>query len=104
MLKLWIDQVVRNGRTFVYGESGPRGLLDGKKATILAASGGVYEAGTQTAALNFVEPYLKTIFGFIGVTDAKFVTAGGTAQVMRGVVDRETFLKPTLELVRTVAA
>jgi hypothetical protein len=38
------------------------------------------------------------------VTDVKFVTAGGTAQVMTGAVDRETFLQPTLELVRTVAA
>jgi FMN-dependent NADH-azoreductase len=103
VLKLWIDQVVRSGRTFVYAESGPQGLLHGKKATILAATGGVYEAGTRAGALNFIDPYLKTIFGFIGVTDVKFVTAGGTAQVMAGAVDRETFLQPTLELVRTVA-
>jgi FMN-dependent NADH-azoreductase len=62
VLKLWIDQVVRNGRTFVYGESGPQGLLHGTKATILAATGGVYEAGTLAGALNFIDPYLKTIF------------------------------------------
>jgi FMN-dependent NADH-azoreductase len=101
VLKLWIDQVVRSGHTF---ESGPQGLLHGKKATILAASGGVYAAGTPASALNFVDPYLKTIFGFIGVTDVKFVTAGGAAQVITGAVDRETFLKPTLEAVRMVAA
>jgi FMN-dependent NADH-azoreductase len=104
VLKLWIDQIVRNGRTFVANESGRQGLLQGKKATILAASGGVYEAGTPANALNFIDPYLKTILGFIGVTDLKFVTAGGVAQVMKGVVDRATFLKPTLETVRTVAA
>jgi FMN-dependent NADH-azoreductase len=104
VLKLWIDQVVRAGRTFVYAESGPQGLLHGKKATILTASGGVYEAGTPAGALNFIDPYLKTILGFIGVTDVKSVTAGGAAQVMTGAVDRETFLKPTLEAVRTVAA
>jgi FMN-dependent NADH-azoreductase len=104
VLKLWIDQVVRSGRTFAYAESGPQGLLRGKKATILAASGGVYEAGTPASALNFIDPYLKTILGFIGVTDVKFVNAGGAARVMTGVVDRETFLKPTLEAVRTVAA
>jgi FMN-dependent NADH-azoreductase len=104
VLKLWIDQVVRNGRTFVHGESGPQGVLHGKTATILAASGGVYKAGTPASALNFIDPYLKTILGFIGVTHVKFVTAGGAAQVMRGTVDRETFLKPTLEAVRTVAA
>src|ERR1700693_4783126 len=101
VLKLWIDQVVRKGRTF---ESGPQGLLHGKKATILAASGGVYAAGTPASALNFVDPYLKTILGLIGVTDVKFVTAGGAAQVMTRAVDPETFLKPTLEAVRAVAA
>jgi FMN-dependent NADH-azoreductase len=104
VLKLWIDQIVRSGRTFVYAESGPQGLLLGKKATILAASGGVYQAGTPASALNFVDPYLKTILGFIGVTDVTFVTAGGAAQVMTGAVDRQAFLKPTLERVRTVAA
>lgn len=103
-LKLWIDQVVRRGQTFVYSESGPEGALHGKKATILAASGGVYEAGTPASAYNFVDPYLRTILGFIGVTDVKIVTAGGAAQVMTGAVDRETFLKPTLEQVRAVAA
>jgi len=104
VLKLWIDQVVRKGHTFVYAESGPQGMLHGKKATILAASGGVYAAGTPASALNFVDPYLKTILGLIGVTDVKFVTAGGAAQVIMGAVDRETFLKPTLEAVRAAAA
>lgn len=103
VLKLWIDQVVRSGHTFVYAESGPQGMLHGKKATILASSGAVYAAGTPASALNFIDPYLKTILGFIGVTDVKFVTAGGAAQVMTGAVDRETFLKPTLEAVRAVA-
>jgi len=103
-LKLWIDQVVRSGKTFAYGANGPEGLLKGKRATILVASGGVYEAGTPAAALNFVEPYLRTILGFIGITDATFVTAGGAAKVMMGAVDRATFLQSTLEQVRTLAA
>jgi FMN-dependent NADH-azoreductase len=104
VLKLWIDQIVRGGRTFVRAESGTQGLLHGKKATILAASGGIYEAGTPAGAMNFVDPYLKTILGFIGVTDVTFVTADGAAQLMTGTVDREVFLKPTLERVRKVAA
>jgi FMN-dependent NADH-azoreductase len=103
VLKLWVDQIVRNGRTFVYSESGRQGLLHGK-ATILVASGGVYEAGTPAGAMNFVDPYLKTILGFVGLTDVTFVTAGGAAQLMTGAVDREAFLKPTLERVRKVAA
>ena len=104
VLKLWVDQIARNGRTFIANESERRGLLQGKKATILVASGGVYEAGTPASALNFIDPYLKTVFGFIGVTDVKFVTASGAARVMMGAVDRATFLKPTLDAVRTVAA
>jgi FMN-dependent NADH-azoreductase len=104
VLKLWIDQVVRSGRTFAYSENGPMGLLHGKKATILIASGGVYETGTPAEAMNFVDPYLKAILGFIGITDVKFVRAGGAAQVMSGAVDRESFLRPTLERVRAAVA
>ena len=98
VVKLWIDQVVRGGRTFVYGGSdGPKGLLTGKKATILAATGGVYHAGTPMAAFNFVEPYLNTVLKFIGVSEVTFVTASGTAQLMSGKVDRGLFLQPHLE-------
>ena len=104
VLKLWIDQIARSGKTFSYGEGGVQGLLQGTKATVLMASGGVYELGTPSGALNFVEPYLRAVLGFLGVKDVKFVTAGGVAQIMMGAVDREAFLKPTLEQVRAVAA
>lgn len=104
VLKLWIDQIVRGGKTFAYTANGPEGLLKGKKATVLIASGGVYEAGTPTGTLNFVEPYLRAVLGFIGISDVKFVTASGAAQVLRGAIDRESFLRPTLEQVRTLAA
>jgi FMN-dependent NADH-azoreductase len=103
VLKLWIDQVVRSGRTFSYGEQGPRGLLQDKKATVVVASGGVYDSGSPAAAMNHIDPYLKTILAFVGVTDVKFVTAGGSATLMSGAVDRKTFLKPALEKVRTAA-
>jgi FMN-dependent NADH-azoreductase len=103
-LKLWIDQVVRSGRTFSYGANGPEGLLKGKKATILVASGGVYEPGTPMDSFNFVDPYLRKILGFVGVTDVTVVAASGAAQLMSGSVDRATFLRPTLEQVRSIAA
>ncbi len=67
-LKLWIDQVVRAGKTFAYSAAGRNGLLTGKKATLLIASGGVYEEGSAMEALNFVTPYLRTVFGFMGIT------------------------------------
>jgi FMN-dependent NADH-azoreductase len=103
VLKLWIDQIVRRGRTFAYGANGPAGLLSGKKATILLATGGVYAVGTPYAAFNFVEPYLRTVLGFIGITDVTFVTVGGTSQLVSGTVDRSQFLQPHLELVRSIA-
>jgi FMN-dependent NADH-azoreductase len=103
-LKLWIDQVSRRGKTFSYGETGPRGLLEGKKATIVAASGGVYAEGSPAAPMNHAEPYLRTILSFWGVTDVKVITAGGTAKLMMGKVDRPEFLKPSLEQVRSAAA
>ena len=103
VVKLWIDQVVRGGRTFAYGSDGPKGLLTGKKATILAATGGVYGAGSPMASFNFIDPYLNTILKFIGVSDVTFVTAGGTAQLMTGKVDRGLFLQPHLEQVRNIA-
>ena len=51
VLKLWLDQVLRKGKTFGYGDGGPFGLLRNKKATVLAATGGIYEVGTPRAAL-----------------------------------------------------
>jgi FMN-dependent NADH-azoreductase len=103
VLKLWIDQIVRVGKTFAYVDGKPKGLLIGKKATFIIATGGIYDAQTQMASLNFVEPYLRTLFGFIGVTDATFVTAGGTMALRHG-KDRVEFLAPHLAAVRTHAA
>jgi FMN-dependent NADH-azoreductase len=103
-LKLWIDQVARAGRTFSYGPNGPEGLLKGKKATVIIATGGNYAPGTAASAYNFVEPYLKTVLGFLGITNVEFVTAGGASQLSSGKVDRSTFLKPSVERIRNLAA
>jgi FMN-dependent NADH-azoreductase len=103
-LKLWIDQVVRAGKTFAYGSAGPKGFLTGKKATLLMASGGVYEHGTALAALNFVTPYLRTVFGFLGVTDVNFIAAEGTSTLMTGKVDPQVFLAPSLQKVHAQAS
>jgi FMN-dependent NADH-azoreductase len=102
VLKLWIDQIARVGKTFAYGEKGPKGLLTGKKATFIIATGGIYDAQTRMASFNFVEPYLRSVFGFLGVTDATFLTAGGTAALNQG-QDRNAFLAPHLQAVQTHA-
>jgi FMN-dependent NADH-azoreductase len=102
VLKLWIDQIARVGRTFSYGEGGPKGLIIGKKATFIIATGGIYDAQTQRASFNFVEPYLRSVFGFLGVKDATFLTAGGTSALNQG-HDRNAFLAPHLQAVQTHA-
>ena len=103
-LKLWIDQVSRAGKTFSYGADGAKGLLTGKKATLLVATGGVYEHGTAMASLNFVTPYLRALFGFLGVTDVTIIAAEGTSQLMSGKVDPQTFIAPSLEKVQSHAS
>jgi FMN-dependent NADH-azoreductase len=101
VLKLWIDQIARVGKTFTYASGAPEGLLKNKRATILTASGGAYDAGTAMASFNFVEPYLRTVFAFLGVTDTTFVNAGGAAALNYGKIDRESFLKPHVETIRS---
>ena len=102
VLKLWIDQIARVGRTFTYGTGVPKGLLTGKKATFIIATGGIYDAQTRMSSFNFVEPYLRSVFGFLGVTDATFLTAGGTAALNQG-QDRDAFLAPHLQVVQSHA-
>jgi FMN-dependent NADH-azoreductase len=103
-LKLWIDQIARVGKTFSYGADGPKGLLTGKKATVLVATGGVYAQGTAMAALDFVTPYLRAVLGFLGIADVTVIVAEGTAQLSTGKVDAQTFLAPSLEKVHVHAS
>jgi len=102
VLKLWIDQITRVGKTFAYADGKPKGLIIGKKATFILATGGIYDAGTQMASFNFVEPYLRALFGFLGLTDVTFLTAGGTMALNHG-QDRDAFIAPHLHAVQTQA-
>jgi FMN-dependent NADH-azoreductase len=102
--KAYIDQIVRVGQTFTRTNSGFEGLLTGRKATVIASSGGVYRAGTPAASLNLQEPWIRTIFGFIGVTDVDFIVADGLVEIEIGKRDREQYLKPVRQRVREMAA
>jgi FMN-dependent NADH-azoreductase len=74
-LKAYIDHIARAGSTFKYTETGPVGLLTGKKAVIFAARGGKY-AGTP---LDSQSDYIRAFLGFIGISDVEFVYAEGLA-------------------------
>jgi len=77
-LKAWIDHIARAGITFRYTANGPEGLVKGKKVYVAMSSGGVYSDGPM-AAYDFVAPYLKTVFGFLGITDVEVVRAEGVS-------------------------
>lgn len=72
-LKAWLDHVLRAGVTFKYTETGPQGLLSGKRAFVLTARGGIY-AGSN---LDHQEPYLRQALAFIGIHDVSFIHAEG---------------------------
>jgi FMN-dependent NADH-azoreductase len=78
-LKAWIDRVAQAGRTFTYTEKGPKGLAGGKTVIIASSRGGVYSSNPAMAGLDHQESYLKTVFGFFGITDLRFVRAEGVA-------------------------
>jgi FMN-dependent NADH-azoreductase len=72
-LKAWLDHVLRAGVTFKYTETGPQGLLTGKRAFVLTARGGIY-AGSS---LDHQEPYLRQALAFIGIHEVSFIHAEG---------------------------
>lgn len=78
-LKAWIDRVAVAGRTFRYTENGPEGLAGGKTVIIASSRGGYYGEGTPAAVMDHQETYLKGLFGFLGVTDIRFIRAEGVA-------------------------
>jgi FMN-dependent NADH-azoreductase len=102
-LKAWIDHVTRVGRTFQYGESGPRGLVTGKRVILVEAKGGVYSDGPRRE-LDHVTPYLLQLLAFLGMTDVKVIGIEGTSlgpELAERAV--QTGLEQAIELVRGLA-
>ena len=89
LLKAWIDHVVRAGVTFSMSYEG---LVTGKKATVIIASGGSFAPGTPYAGLNVASDYLKQILGFIGITDVTVILAGGTLAIDQGQTTLDEFV------------
>ncbi|MFM2483002.1 FMN-dependent NADH-azoreductase [Celerinatantimonas sp. YJH-8] len=74
-LKTWIDLIARAGVTFRYTETGPVGLIDNTKVLVVSSRGGLHKNG----GTDHMTPYLKTLLGFLGMTDVEFVYAEGLA-------------------------
>jgi FMN-dependent NADH-azoreductase len=73
-LRAWFDHVLRAGETFSYSEAGPQGLLTGKRVIVIESRGGLYSEG-PAKAIDFQEPYLRQLLGFMGLTDVAFIHA-----------------------------
>ena len=80
-LKAWVDHIVRKGLTLGFDGNG---LVTGKKATVLLASGGIYTEGSQIRDRDIATQYLRLILGVIGITDVTVVAGGGAKVVDLG--------------------
>ncbi len=83
-LKAWIDMIARARLTFRYTENGPVGLLEGKKAYLVVATGGV----PVGSPMDFATPYLRHALSFVGITDVEIVAADGVNNNAEESMDR----------------
>lgn len=70
-LKAWVDMIARAGESFRYTENGPEGLLTGKRAILVVASGGT----ALDSDADFATPYLRFVLNFVGITDIEVIAA-----------------------------
>uniref|UniRef100_E1TIR4 FMN dependent NADH:quinone oxidoreductase n=1 Tax=Burkholderia sp. (strain CCGE1003) TaxID=640512 RepID=E1TIR4_BURSG len=98
-LKAWFDHVTWPGVTFGYGDTGPKGLLTGKKVYLVTATGGVFSEGAW-APFDFQTNYLLHLLRFIGLTDVEVVRVEGTVfgpdAVKAAIAEAETAIRALL--------
>ncbi|MCX8798042.1 FMN-dependent NADH-azoreductase [Vibrio parahaemolyticus] len=91
-LKNWIDLIARAGVTFKYTENGVQGLIEGKKAIVVTTRGGIH----KDSPTDNVTPYLRTVLGFVGITDVEFIYAEalnmGEDAASKGISDAQSQL------------
>ena len=92
-LKAWIDHIVRKGMTLGFDGMG---LLKGKTATVIIASGGVYSKDSPIAHLNFAPRYLEGILNVLGITDVTIVHGEGAKAVDLGETTMDGFVEAIL--------
>ena len=72
-LKAWLDRIAVAGKTFRYGANGPEGLAGGKRVIVASSRGGMH----ANSPMDFQEPYLRALLGFLGIDQVEFVRAEG---------------------------
>jgi FMN-dependent NADH-azoreductase len=97
VLKAYIDHIVRKGLTV---STDNIGLLAGKKATVILATGGDFSPGSPVESYNLASGYLRQVLGYIGIIDVDIILAGGSLAGAYG----ETAVKSFGEMVVVAAA
>lgn len=97
VLKAYIDQIVRVGATISPNNVG---LVTGKKATIILASGGDFSPGSPVEKYNHASGYLRQVLAWIGITDVEIILAGQARAGAAG----ETAIEQFGAVVRSAAA
>jgi FMN-dependent NADH-azoreductase len=100
-LKAWIDRILVAGKTFKYSAQGVEGLAGNKRVIIAVSRGGFYGPGMPAAAGDYVETYLRWVFGFIGIKNLEVISADG---VRVGPEHREKAVAGALQAALKVAA
>lgn len=83
VLKSYIDYIVRPRRTFAVDDNGFKGLVNHKKMLVITARGSDFRPGSAFASQDFQEPFLRTVFNFIGITDIQFIHANALNSDLR---------------------
>ena len=100
-LKAWIDRILIAGKTFKYSAQGVEGLAGNKRVIVAISRVGYYGPGTPMAVLEHLESYLRSVFGFIGVTNCEFIAADG---IQVGPEHREKAVAGALQAAERLAA
>ncbi len=103
-LKAWIDRIAVSGQTFRYTENGPVGLAGGKRVIVASVRGGVYSDTSGLAALDHQESYLRTVFGFLGITDIEFIRAEGVNMGQEKAADAIAQAQKTIQALTPIPA
>lgn len=87
-LKAYIDHISRVGETFSMDENGLKGLLMNKKLIITTSAGSEF---TEMKQMDFLEPYLKSVFGFLGITDIDYLALEGSNMLTPGALNDKKY-------------
>ncbi len=96
-LKAWIDQIVRVGQTFAYDGKSFQGLLKGKKVYFCLAYGGEGYSKEPLISMDFLKPYLQTIFGFVGFESMEFFIIEGTVKSSEALAEKVKLVQERID-------